>query len=92
MVIGIMISIQITSTQIGDPPPYAYILTDKQTYYLNETVRIQVTAPENTTTNLTIQDPDSYLYITLGENLGSFTHLYNPELIGRTSPSLLTLQ
>jgi len=58
----------------------ASLSTDKSLYLLNETVRIQITAPESTTTNLTVKDPGGYLYITIGENLGSFTHLtpYSP--------------
>ncbi len=58
------------------------LTTNKPIYLLNETVRITITAPENTTTNLTIQNPLGELYSTLKENFGSFTHLYIPEFLG----------
>gem|GEM_PF-5023551 len=77
---------QFIASQLSGSENLTFLVsTDRETYLPNETVRIRITAPENTTTNLTIQDPDSYLYTTLGENLGSFTHLYYPELIGNYS-------
>jgi len=85
-VIGLIISMQFIASQLSGSENLTFLVsTERETYLPNETVRIQITAPESTTTNLTIKDPDSYLYATLGENLGSFTHLYNPELIGNYS-------
>ncbi|MCK4491895.1 MAG: hypothetical protein KAU03_04675, partial [Candidatus Altiarchaeales archaeon] len=90
-IIGLFIFMQLIASQLSDPKDLTALLfncmvsTGKATYLLNETVRIQVTAPENTTTNLTIQDPEGYLYATLGEELGDFTHLYHPKLTGNYS-------
>ncbi|MBN2014476.1 MAG: DUF2341 domain-containing protein, partial [Candidatus Altiarchaeota archaeon] len=68
-----------------NPLENASLWTDKPTYYLNEIIRISVSAPKNTTTNLTIRNPTGSLYSTLKELIGSFTHLFFPEFSGNHS-------
>jgi hypothetical protein len=76
-------TVEIPENATYSPLESASLSTDKFMYYLNETVRISVKAPENTTTNLSITDPIQNLSSAPGN--GSFNISYTPEFLGNYS-------